>query len=299
MMPPRSILAAVDFSEPSRVALEFAARLANHCRSSLHVLHAEDPLLAAAAKTRGIDLSRESRDELAGFTAASPAAREWTPLHHHVVSGQPTSTICDIAEREQVDLVVLGMHGMSGPAHALFGSTTEGVLRHSDIPVLVIPDSWTPPTPSTQDLTGMGPVIAAVESSCTALAAATAAMKLAEVLHTTVNAIHVVPERQVLDRWREHADTLTAQQIAKARGEIAVALAGISREVEVPLRVESGSVAERLAAAASPTRGDHPILVLGRHARGSRRGVPGSTAYRVLGLAKVPVLVACVAEGCP
>jgi len=28
MMPPRSILAAVDFSEPSRVALDFAARLA-------------------------------------------------------------------------------------------------------------------------------------------------------------------------------------------------------------------------------------------------------------------------------
>jgi len=27
MMPPRSILAAVDFSEPSRVALDFAARL--------------------------------------------------------------------------------------------------------------------------------------------------------------------------------------------------------------------------------------------------------------------------------
>jgi hypothetical protein len=36
-----------------------------------------------------------------------------------------------------------------------------------------------------------------------------------------------------------------------------------------------------------------------RHARDSRRGVPGSTAYRVLGLAKVPVLVYCLGEGCP
>ena len=56
MMPPRSILAAVDFSAPSRVALEFAARLANHCQASLHVLYVEDPLLAAAAKAQGIDL---------------------------------------------------------------------------------------------------------------------------------------------------------------------------------------------------------------------------------------------------
>lgn len=297
MMPPRSILAAVDFSAPSRVALEFAARLANQCQASLHVLYVEDPLLAAAAKAQGIDLSRESRDELAGFTAASPAAHEWTPLHHHVVIGQAASTICDIAQREQVDLVVLGMHGMSGPAHAAFGSTTEGVLQHSDVPVFVIPDSWTAPCPSARDLTGMGPVITAVESSCTAVAGAAAGMKLAEALHTSVEAIHIVPERHVLDRWRDHADTLTAQQIAKARGEISIALAGVSRDVQIPLRVETGSVAARLAEAASQTPG-HPILVLGRHARGSRRGVPGSTAYRVLGLAKVPVLVACVAEGC-
>jgi universal stress protein A len=298
MMPPRSILAAVDFSEPSRVALEFAARLANQCRASLHVLHVEDPLLAAAAKAHGIDLTRESRDELARFTAASPAARDWTPLHHHVVSGQATSAICGIAEREQVDVIVLGMHGMSGPARALFGSTTEGVLHHADRSVFVIPDSWEPPQPSTRDLSGIGPVIAAVESSCSALAGVAAAAKLAEMLRTTVGALHVVPERHVLDRWRQHADAVAAQQMADARAEIGVALTGVRSTVAIPLRVETGSVAEQIAAAADQA-GRHAILVLGRHARGSRRGVPGATAYRVLGHAKVPVLVYCLGEDCP
>src|SRR5688500_17578598 len=138
MMPPRSILAAVDFSEPSRVALEFAARLANQCRAALHVLHVEDPLLSAAAKAQGIDLRRASCDELTCFTAASRGPGNGTPLHRHVVTGPATSMICGIAAREQVDVIVLGMHGMSGPARALFGSTTEGVLQHSDTPIFVI-----------------------------------------------------------------------------------------------------------------------------------------------------------------
>ena len=64
MFPPRVVLAAVDFSEPSRVALVCAARLARQCGAELHVLHAEDPLLAEAARAGGVDLAGETRDEL-------------------------------------------------------------------------------------------------------------------------------------------------------------------------------------------------------------------------------------------
>jgi universal stress protein A len=299
MMPPRSVLATVDFSEPSRVALEFAARLANQCQATLHVLHVESPLLAAAARAKGIELIREAREELARFTAGTTVARTLSATRLHVVSGDATRTICDIAEREQADVIALGMHGMSGTAHALFGSTTEGVLQHSATPVFVVPDTWTPPLPSSGDLTGMGPVIAAVETSCTAMAGVSAAAHLAQTLHTTVHAVHVVPALTVLERWQSHADAIVQEHITTARQEIAAALKGVTPPREIPLLIETGSVPEQLAAATSTWPGQHPILVLGRHARGSRRGVPGSTAYRVLGLAKVPVLVSCVAEGCP
>ena len=298
MMPPRSILTAVDFSEPSRVALEFAARLARQCQATLHVLHVENRLLTAAARAEGIDLTPETREELTRFTARAMTGNSTSP-HVHIVTGDAWRTICDIAEREQVDLIVLGMHGMSGAAHALFGSTTEGVLHHSDTPVFVVPDTWTPPLASAGDLTGMGPVIAAVESSCTAMAAVTAAARLAHALHTTVHAVHVVPALNVLERWQPHADAVVEQQITTARQEITAALAGVMPHHDISLLVESGSVPEQIAAATFAWSGQHPILVLGRHARGSRRGIPGSTAYRVLGLAKVPVLVYCLAEGCP
>jgi nucleotide-binding universal stress UspA family protein len=296
MMPPRTVLAAVDFSVPSRVALEFAARLANQCQATLHVLHVQDPLLAAAAHARGLDLARDTRDELARFTGDSVAAGAWTPLHHHVITGPATGTICDIAAREQADMIVLGMHGMAGASHALFGSTTEGVLRRSETPMFVIPDSWAPPDPSSRDLSGTGPVVAAIEGSCTAIAAAVAATRLAAVLKTSVHAIHVVPELTVLERWRPHADAVIAEQTARAQAEISAALAAAKSDIPVRFRVETGSVAQRLADAVNRVPAAHPILVLGRHTRGSRRGIPGATAYRVLGLTRVPVLVYCVAD---
>jgi nucleotide-binding universal stress UspA family protein len=178
----------------------------------------------------------------------------------------------------------------------MFGSTTEGVLRQSEVSVLVVPDSWTPPRANTTDLSGMGPIVAAIECTCSAVAGAAAACRLAEALGTSVSAIHVVPELPVIERWRGHAGAAVAEREAIERRELETALAGVKTTLRVPLRVETGPVAERLAAAAAKVPGQHPILVLGRRPKGSRRGAPGATAYRVLTLARVPVLVHCLPE---
>ena len=61
MIPPRTILAPVDFSDASRVSLEHAARLAARWTATLHVMHAIDPLLAAAAGARHLDLAGTTR----------------------------------------------------------------------------------------------------------------------------------------------------------------------------------------------------------------------------------------------
>ena len=99
MLPPRAILAAVDFSESSRTALTLAARMAQHCGAALHVLHAEDPLLFASAAARDIDLTAQTRDELNQFVASSPPAADLSPCCA-VVSGSPVPVILDIAQRE-------------------------------------------------------------------------------------------------------------------------------------------------------------------------------------------------------
>jgi nucleotide-binding universal stress UspA family protein len=115
-------------------------------------------------------------------------------------------------------------------------------------------------------------------------------------LHTSVSAVHVVEQLNVLERWSGHAQAAMDAALSRNRHEIETALGGLKPHIDIPLRVETGSVAERIAHAAARREGEHLILVLGRHARGSRRGVPGATAYRVLGMTRVPVLMHCVPE---
>ncbi|MBE8539087.1 universal stress protein [Geoglobus acetivorans] len=52
--------------------------------------------------------------------------------------GEPSSTICDVAEEKGVDAVVIPSHGKSLLAGVLLGSVSEGVVRRSKKPVLVV-----------------------------------------------------------------------------------------------------------------------------------------------------------------
>ncbi len=52
--------------------------------------------------------------------------------------GNVSSEVADCAEREQVDLIVMGTHGRTGLAHVVLGSVTEKVVRHSKVPVLTV-----------------------------------------------------------------------------------------------------------------------------------------------------------------
>jgi nucleotide-binding universal stress UspA family protein len=289
MFPPRTVLAAVDFSEASRVALTFAARFSRHVGAELHVLHAVEPLLAAAASAGGADLVRETREELNAFMGSARPADDWAPLHH-VVAGPGVDVICEISARENADLIVIGARGMSGLERHMFGSTTEGVLRNADRSICVVPATWRPARLHTSDLTGMGPIVAAVDTSMPAIAAARAASGLAGAVASSVEAVHIVPALPVIARWSVHADEAMRQQVANARQELNALLPCVRAEVPLRLSVECGVVADGLAAAVERA-GHHSILVLGRRTRVDRGTAPGSTAYRVLTMVDVPVLV--------
>jgi universal stress protein A len=54
-----------------------------------------------------------------------------------VVVGDAVWEICQAAEREHADLVIMGSHGRTGLAHVVLGSVAERVVRHAACPVLV------------------------------------------------------------------------------------------------------------------------------------------------------------------
>ena len=71
---------------------------------------------------------------------------------------------------------------------------------------------------------------------------------------------------------------------------------GLGCSVPVEMLVEAGAVPNRVAEAAAPSGDRARMLVLGKRAPGSTGAAPGSTAYRVLSLASVPVLMYVAGE---
>ncbi len=290
MIPPRRILVGVDFSECSRAALAFGARLALHAGAALDVLHVQDSTLTAAARAVHVNLEAESAEELRRFIRGTPPADALRP-ETFVICGTPGQVLCDIAAREQADVVVVGSHGMTGADRWLFGSNTQHVIRRARMSVLVVPAGWQPPRAGAQDLSGLGPVIAGVTVSEPAIAAAHAAARLARLLATRLTVLHVVPELRVPDRWMSHAASATAEAVRSASRELDALLAPLNTITPTNVTVVTGDVARSLLHAAEPRKPCQPFLVMGRRPADANGRAPGTVVSRVLASLRVPMLI--------
>jgi nucleotide-binding universal stress UspA family protein len=56
-----------------------------------------------------------------------------------VEEGIPHEVILNVAKKWNADIIVLGTHGRTGISHLIMGSVAEKVIRHSEIPVFIIP----------------------------------------------------------------------------------------------------------------------------------------------------------------
>lgn len=141
----RKILVPVDYSEPSRRALELALSLEGD--AEVVVVHVWDrpayvgeQVIAHPDGTRRplTELIRDNAErEMAEFLArVASGGRQFA---HSLISGDPVSAIVAEASKPGYDLLVIGSHGRSGMSKLLLGSVTEKLIRLSPIPVLTVP----------------------------------------------------------------------------------------------------------------------------------------------------------------
>lgn len=131
------VLAPVDFSERSIVALQQAAALASQHQSELVVLHVIEP----PSPVPYVDLERSSQ---ATHDRAAQALSELIdtahlvqrPVQRLVVTGHPDEQIATHAGALGADIIVMGTLGVSGLERLLLGSTTARVIRHAPCAVL-------------------------------------------------------------------------------------------------------------------------------------------------------------------
>lgn len=139
----KSILVPVDFSPPSKKALEHATSVARLFKAKLTLLHVVEPVatpdFVAAfplAMENDLTMAAANRRLLAFLkTARIPRAQIEKVL---VRFGRSFHEITEAARTRKVDLIIISTHGYTGWKHAVLGSTTERVVRHAPCPVLVL-----------------------------------------------------------------------------------------------------------------------------------------------------------------
>lgn len=140
-LPFRKILVPVDGSRASEVVVGDAEKFAQLCDSEVLILHVQPSgeLFGRAEIFTGSSGGPAPSDE---DPATLRPAERFRSLGLRVrrltVVGDPAGEIVDRSREAGVDLIAMATHGRSGVSRVLLGSVAERVLRHAQVPILLV-----------------------------------------------------------------------------------------------------------------------------------------------------------------
>ncbi len=140
----KKILVPTDFSEGARHALSYGISFAREYEAELLVVHVVENFAAPYANDLFPVPMAEVFEELSAFARKElgkleqEARAKGVTTRTEVVQGKPSIEIMRVAREEAIDMIVLGTHGKGVLDQALFGSTTERVVRKAPCPVLTV-----------------------------------------------------------------------------------------------------------------------------------------------------------------
>lgn len=137
-----NILVPIDGSENAEKAVKEAIALAQIHHSTLQVVMiATDQRYVQYGVSMGQDVMDQFEkiaDETLG-KAADEIKAAGVAVETHYIIGIPKIQIAEkLPDSLKTDLTIIGKSGVNGLSRALLGSTTEYVVRHSKVNVLVV-----------------------------------------------------------------------------------------------------------------------------------------------------------------
>jgi nucleotide-binding universal stress UspA family protein len=143
-VPFKRIVCAVDFDADSYRALRYAFDLAQESDAQLTLLHAVAmPAVHVGAEDLTLDtesirdtVMRNARERL--DTLVPDDARAYCTVHAEVVEGQAHQAVLGLATEVNADLIIMGVRSRAAFDVAVFGSTTQAVVRAAHCPVLTV-----------------------------------------------------------------------------------------------------------------------------------------------------------------
>jgi nucleotide-binding universal stress UspA family protein len=139
------LLVAVDFSEVSAAVYEAAAALAVGLGAKVVVVNVTEPKVDYAGLSAPHAYAIADEEIRRMTEARLNVAREFFEARHLTVFvehqwGQVVSSILERVKKWDAGIVLVGSHGHGAVYNLLVGSVAAGLIRHSTVPVLVVPD---------------------------------------------------------------------------------------------------------------------------------------------------------------
>lgn len=142
----KHLLLPTDGSAASEAAIRQAITLANENQAKVTGLHVVQPFHVFAYDVEMIENTQvtymaqaEARAQRYLQAIAKAAKESRVPCETQSVTDEhPYEAIIRIAKIRDCDLIVMSSHGRSGLKALLLGGTTQRVLAHSALPVLVL-----------------------------------------------------------------------------------------------------------------------------------------------------------------
>jgi nucleotide-binding universal stress UspA family protein len=143
-----NILVPTDFSDLSKVAVQYAVKIANKLGGNVTLLHVINITQTVRAtmklrvKSLENDLINYAKEDLENLlNEVSKHVETKQPIKYKVVRGTSfNDTVRKEAKRLRTGLIVMGTRGASGLKKAIVGSNTASIIEISHVPVLAVPE---------------------------------------------------------------------------------------------------------------------------------------------------------------
>ena len=280
----KNILLATDFSPASERALEYAASLARRYGSTIFLTHviALDDYPLASPEYSAYEIQKMHAEAKLGFREILKSGR-LIDLDYKVLipEGKLWPSIEPLIKGYDIDLLVVGTHGIGAVQKMLIGSGAEEIFRKARVPVLTVgPQSAEEPLYEME----FKNILFATDFGRSTQREADYAFSLAQEHCSRLRVVHVFPHPEA------YGEDVLAIEKGKYMYDLRELMASRNElHCKLDFEVVAGEPVEQILKMAGETKAD--LIVMGAKARTSLAGnVPHTKAYRVVCGAHCPVL---------
>ncbi len=143
----KKMLVPIDGSQQSLKALKYAGDLAEKFGSEIILVNIQKPFFYESLDPEPVSTENgsETFEDVAkkiiqrGLEVLKGSSVSIKPeLRPEIITGEPAEQILYLINKEDIDIVIMGSHGLSGIKRFLVGSVSQKILHHSPKPVLIV-----------------------------------------------------------------------------------------------------------------------------------------------------------------